>query len=102
SSNPVSLFLMNPAGIVFGANARLDIGGSFVGTTANSIKFSDGTEFSAVNPSASPLLTISVPIGLQLGQNPGGITVQGSGHRLTGGNFDPLNRSNNPIGLQVG
>ncbi len=102
SSNPVSLFLMNPAGIVFGANARLDIGGSFVGTTANSINFADGTEFSAVNPTATPLLTISVPIGLQLGQNPGGITVQGSGHRLTGGNFTPTDRSNNPIGLQVG
>ncbi|MEH2133659.1 MAG: S-layer family protein [Nostoc sp.] len=102
SSNPVSLFLMNPAGILFGQNAALNIGGSFVGTTANSIKFSDGTEFSAVNPTATPLLTISVPIGLQLGQNSGGITVQGSGHRLTSGNFTPTVRSNNPIGLQVG
>ncbi|MHC5828528.1 MAG: filamentous hemagglutinin N-terminal domain-containing protein, partial [Nostoc sp.] len=71
SSNPVSLFLMNPAGIVFGANARLNIGSSFVGTTANSIKFSDGVEFSATNPGTTPLLTISVPMGLQLGQNSG-------------------------------
>ncbi|MEH1909407.1 S-layer family protein [Nostoc sp.] len=102
SSNPVSLFLMNPAGIVFGANARLNIGGSFVGSTANSIKFSDGTEFSATNPGTTPLLTISVPIGLQLGQNSGGISLQGSGHRLTGGLFTPTDRSNNPIGLQVG
>ncbi|MEH2285569.1 MAG: S-layer family protein [Nostoc sp.] len=102
SNNAVSLFLMNPAGIVFGANARLNIGGSFLGTTANSIKFSDGTEFSAVNPTATPLLTISVPIGLQLGQNSGEITLQGSGHRLIGGIFTPTDRSNNPIGLQVG
>nr|MCM0591622.1 filamentous hemagglutinin N-terminal domain-containing protein [Gloeotrichia echinulata DEX184] len=64
---PVSLFLMNPAGIMFGKNAALNIGGSFVGTTANSIKFSDGTEFSAVNTATPPLLTMSVPIGLQLG-----------------------------------
>ncbi|MEH2414214.1 S-layer family protein [Nostoc sp.] len=102
SSNPVSLFLMNPAGIVFGANARLNIGGSFLGTTANSINFADGTEFSAINPGVTPLLTISVPIGLQLGQNPGGITLRGSGHRLIGGLFTPTDRSNNPIGLQVG
>ena len=75
-NNPVNLFLMNPAGIVFGKDAVLNIGGSFVGTTANSIKFSDGTEFSAVNTATPPLLTMSVPIGLQMGQTPGTITVQ--------------------------
>ncbi|MEH2361958.1 S-layer family protein [Nostoc sp.] len=78
SNNAVSLFLMNPARIVFGANARLNIGGSFLGTTANSIKFADGTEFSAVNASGTPLLTISVPVGLQLGANAGAIQVQGA------------------------
>ena len=102
STSPVSLFLINPAGIIFGANASLNISGSFVGTTANSIKFADGTEFSAIAPSASPLLTVSVPIGLQIGPNPGNITVQGAGHRLLGGNFSPLDRSQNPSGLEVG
>ena len=75
-SNPISLFLINPAGIAFGKNALLNIGGSFVGTAANSIKFSDGVEFSAVDPTATSLLTMSVPIGLQMGQTPGMITVQ--------------------------
>ncbi|BAZ40578.1 hypothetical protein NIES4101_65390 [Calothrix sp. NIES-4101] len=78
ANNSVSLFLMNPNGIMFGQNAKLDIGGSFVGTTANSIKFADGTEFNAVNPTEPPLLTMSVPVGLQVGSNAGGIAIQGT------------------------
>ncbi|MBW4507196.1 MAG: S-layer family protein [Scytonematopsis contorta HA4267-MV1] len=100
SANQVSLFLMNPNGIIFGQNARLDISGSFVGTTANSIKFADGVEFSATNPTPVPLLTINTPIGLQLGTNPGGITVQGTGHTLTSEN--PLIAPLIPTGLHNG
>ncbi len=102
SSNPVSLFLMNPAGIVFGKNASLNIGGSFVGTTAESIRFADGFEFSAVNFQTTPLLTISVPVGLQMGSNAGAIAVQGTGHTLTlKDSRTPINRTPSPTQLRV-
>ena len=67
------LFILNPAGIVFGENARLNIGGSFLGTTAESILFSDNTKFSANELQNKPILTVSTPIGLGLANNPGKI-----------------------------
>ncbi len=43
---PANLFLMNPAGIVFGAKASLDINGAFTATTAKAIDF-NGKWFNA-------------------------------------------------------
>lgn len=43
-----NLYLMNPAGIVFGATASLNVPASFTATTANGIQFGNGNWFSAV------------------------------------------------------
>ncbi|MBW4602680.1 MAG: filamentous hemagglutinin N-terminal domain-containing protein [Calothrix sp. FI2-JRJ7] len=61
-----NLFLINPNGIIFGTNAKLDVAGSFTATTANSLIFNN-YEFSATNPTAPPLLKINVTPGLQYG-----------------------------------
>ncbi|MBJ7901185.1 MAG: filamentous hemagglutinin N-terminal domain-containing protein, partial [Cyanobacteria bacterium RI_101] len=74
-----NLYFLNPNGIVFGPNARLDVRGSFLATTADSFIFDNGFEFSAANPTAPPLLTVSIPIGLNFRESSTGqITNQGS------------------------
>ena len=72
ANGSASLFLINPAGIIFGEGAKLDIGGSFYGSTASSILFEDG-EFSAADLENPPLLTVNAPIGLGFRDNPGDI-----------------------------
>jgi filamentous hemagglutinin family protein len=101
SNGSANLFLINPAGILFGENARLDVGGSFYGSTASSILFDEG-EFSATDLENPPVLTVNAPIGLQLRETAGEIVVRGTGNNLT---FDrdslAFIQGETPSGLQV-
>ncbi|AFY44913.1 filamentous hemagglutinin N-terminal domain-containing protein [Nostoc sp. PCC 7107] len=83
-SASVNLFFVNPSGIIFGPNARLDVGGStrgsFVATTADALVWSNGSQFSATNPGGtSSLLTIvGDPSGFLSVQRPQSIFAIGS------------------------
>jgi filamentous hemagglutinin family protein len=95
-----NFFLINPNGIIFGENAQLDVGSSFLATTAESVEFEDGSKFATDDD--QPFFTISFPIALGLGSNSGGITVNGQGHQITKENeFLPYTISQNEAGLSV-
>ncbi|NJM69603.1 MAG: filamentous hemagglutinin N-terminal domain-containing protein [Scytonema sp. RU_4_4] len=96
ANGTANLFLINPNGILFGPNASLNIGGSFVASTASSLNFADGTKFSATDPQTTPLLTVSVPIGLQFGAT--AVPIRNQSQASPDG---ATNIFNNPVGLQV-
>ena len=96
ANGTANLFLINPNGIIFGENATLDIGGSFLASTASSVNFADGTKFSATQPETTPLLTINVPTGLQFGATAAPIRNQSQASPNGATNLYDL-----PVGLQV-
>ncbi|MEM9271951.1 MAG: filamentous hemagglutinin N-terminal domain-containing protein [Cyanobacteria bacterium P01_F01_bin.143] len=108
ANGSANLFLINPAGILFGDGASLNIGGSFYGSTADSIVFSDG-EFSATDLNNPPLLTINAPIGLNFRDNPAEIQIRGADLRvspgqtlaLLGGNVSFEDTQTFPVGVDL-
>lgn len=85
-----NLFLLNSNGFLFGPNAKLDIGGSFLASTANSVSFENGGQFNSSVTKAAPLLSVSAPIGLSFRSQTGNIIVQDDGHRLRGTGGGPV------------
>ena len=87
-----NLYLMNPNGIVFGQNARLDIGGSFHATTGTGLGFDNGTfnvdKNSLSFPSGDPKtirFAVSQPAGII---NQGNLAVDtGKTITFTGGSI---------------
>jgi filamentous hemagglutinin family protein len=74
-----NLYFINPAGVIFGENARIDVKGSFHTSTADYLGFSDGVRFDSADSTAKPILTTATPEAFGfLGNQPAGkITVSG-------------------------
>ncbi len=89
SNTTSNLFLINPAGIVFGPNAQLRVPGSFIASTAEQATFANGFTLETERLNVPPLMTISAPTGLQIGK--GAIQVQNTGHTLA--KLNPLDPS---------
>jgi len=53
------LFFINPAGVLFGESASLELPGSFYVTSADSLRFTDGLSFSSSDP--APTVTAAAP-----------------------------------------
>jgi filamentous hemagglutinin family protein len=72
-----NLYFLNPAGIMFGPNAKLDVSGSFHASTADYIKLGETGRFDAKTPGNS-VLTVALPTAFGfLSDTPKGISVDG-------------------------
>ncbi len=88
-----NLYLINPAGIIFGANAQLNINGDFLATTATGIGFDDNSWFEALgNNEYTNLIGAPTLFAFDFAQpgaiiNAGDLTVTtGNSITLLGGN----------------
>ncbi|WP_159783018.1 filamentous hemagglutinin N-terminal domain-containing protein [Sodalinema gerasimenkoae] len=118
ANGTANLILINPNGIHFGETAQLSIGGAFLATTAEQIQFSDGSVWGTSAAQDAPLLSLSVPIGLQFGETPGPIvnrsgvrgleaaqlSLLGGGVQVTGalGFAQPKGQVRSPHALELG
>lgn len=75
-----NLFLMNPAGFLFGPNATVNVGGMVTFTSADYLRLADNARFNAIPQTRPDMLLSAAPVAAFgfLGSNQGAITVQGS------------------------
>ncbi len=84
-----NLYLLNPAGMLFGENARLDVNGAFHASTADYVRLDDGGRFDARTPANSLLTVAPVAAFGFLGESPAPITLTGE--------FPPSPGRTNPV-----
>ena len=79
-----NLFLLNPSGIVFGPNASLNVGGSFHSSTADYLRFADGSRLLTLKNGS--LLSVTEPVAFGfLGPETGAISINGGKFKVDSG-----------------
>lgn len=79
-----NLYLVNPAGIVFGEHASLDVGGAFHASTADYVVLDNGGRFDVTNPAQTVLSTGAPERYGFLSGDTGRINLSGAHLRQTG------------------
>jgi filamentous hemagglutinin family protein len=75
--NVANLYLINPAGFLFGAGASLNVPAAFHATSSNGLRFADGARFSA-QVADGVTLTASAPAAFVFDGPAGAIAVSGA------------------------
>ncbi len=82
-----NLFLLNPAGVLFGPEASLNVSGSFHVSTAEYLRLTDDVRFNAIPGPQDSMLTVAPPAAFGfLSQNPARIAIQESVLEVLEGN----------------
>src|SRR5688572_25133009 len=105
-----NFYFLNPAGVVFGPNASLDLQGSFHISTADELRFTDGARFSATNPTASSLSVAAPEAFGFLGSSPAPILIDqsvlevptGKSFSIVGGDLDIIGGPEGFISAEAG
>jgi filamentous hemagglutinin family protein len=89
-----NFYFVNPAGVTFGSNATVDVPAAFHVSTANSVHFSDGSEFNTSNTSVNTL-SVAEPTGFGfLNNQAGNIAIKDSQLNFAQGSAVSLTANN--------
>jgi filamentous hemagglutinin family protein len=97
-----NFFFINPFGVIFGRNAKVEVSGSFAVTTADYVKLADGGRFDARNPGNDILTTAPVSAFGFLGATSAPIAFEGPGEGFNYSTLDfPAGKSVYLIGSDI-
>ncbi|MBF0233484.1 MAG: filamentous hemagglutinin N-terminal domain-containing protein, partial [Desulfamplus sp.] len=81
-------YFVNPSGVVFGPNAKIDVPASFHVSTTDELKFADGSSFKASKPETSTLTQAAPEAFGFLGTQSASIEVNGESIKIDGSDIE--------------